>query len=74
MTLTSQTIMLPLFIVTVFCSSTGPMELKQDNQLGILYGFLLLSLFLSKSWVPQGESLGRKIQGKKKEDTVGLFK
>ena len=50
--------------ITVYHSSTGPMELQQDNQLGILYGFPLLSLSLPTTWVPQREESWEKIHGR----------
>ena len=42
----TKVLIFTIIIVTVYCLNTGPTELKQDNQLGILYGFPLLSLSL----------------------------
>ena len=60
----------------VDCSRTGSMELKQDTQPGILYESPLLSLSLCLQHEPlKGKgSPGRKIQGRDKEDTEGLYK
>ena len=62
--------------VMVSCSSTGPMELKQDNELALWISFIIS---LSLTAYSMGPSKGKEILGEKykegiREDTEGLCK